>query len=102
ATAGKGQVSTEGGYQPSWSADSRELFYRGADSRMYSVVVSPGADFVPSTPRPLFPFPCVSAAHDYAPTRHGQRFICIEQQQSEWTASQVNVVLNWAKGLSAK
>jgi eukaryotic-like serine/threonine-protein kinase len=102
ATAGKWQVSTEGGYQPSWSADSRELFYRGADSRMYSVVVSPGADFVPSTPRPLFSFPCVAAAHDYAPTPDGQHFICIQQPQSEWTATQVNVVLNWAKELSAK
>ena len=102
ATAGKWQVSTEGGYQPSWSGDSRELFYRGADSRIYSVVVSPGSDFVPSTPHPLFSFPCVAAAHDYAPTRDGQHFICIQQPQSEWTATQVNVVLNWAKELSAK
>jgi Tol biopolymer transport system component len=102
ATAGKWQVSTEGGYQPSWSADSRELFYRGADSRIYSVVVSPGSDFVPSTPRPLFSFPCVAAAHDYAPMRDGQHFICIQQPQSEWTATQVNVVLNWAKELSPK
>jgi tRNA A-37 threonylcarbamoyl transferase component Bud32 len=102
ATAGQWQVSTEGGYQPSWSADSRELFYRGADSRVYSVVVSPGADFVSSTPRPLFSFPCVSAAHDYAPTQDGQHFICIQQPQSEWTATQVNVVLNWANELAAK
>jgi hypothetical protein len=47
-------------------------------------------------------FPCVSAAHDYAPTLDGQHFICIQQPQSELTATQVNVVLNWAKELTAK
>jgi len=98
--AGKWQVSTGGGYQPSWSADNRELFYRDADSRMYSVTVPPGADFVPGTPRSLFLFPCVSTGHDYAPALDGQHFLCIQQPQSEWTATQVNVVLNWAQELA--
>ena len=102
SNAGKWQVTTDGAYQPSWSADSRELFYRGSDSRIYSVAVSPGVDFVAGSPRSLFLFPCVSAAHDYAPTLDGQHFICIQQPQSELTATQVNVVLNWATELTAK
>ena len=99
---GKWQISTEGGYQPTWSSDSRELFYRSTRDRMFSVAVFPGNDFVGSSARPLFQFPCVSAGHDYAPTPDGQHFICIQQPQSEWTATQVNVVLNWAKEPSSK
>ena len=100
--AGKWQVSTEGAYQPSWSADSRELFYRSSSDRMFSVTVSPGNDFMASSPRPLFQFPCVSGGHDYALTPDGQHLICIQQPQSEWTATQVNVVLNWAAELAKK
>jgi eukaryotic-like serine/threonine-protein kinase len=99
---GKWQVSTEGAYQPAWSSDSRELFYRNTGGRVFSVAVSPDNDFVASSARPLFQFPCVSAGHDYMPTRDGQHFICIQQPQSEWTATQVNVVLNWTNELSAK
>jgi len=100
--AGKWQVSTDGAYQPAWSSDSRELFYRGSGGRMFSVAVSPDNDFVARSVRPLFQFPCVSAGHDYAPTADGQHFLCIQQPPSEWTATQVNVVLNWTKELSAK
>ncbi|HKW63256.1 MAG TPA: protein kinase [Candidatus Acidoferrum sp.] len=102
ASAGKWQASTEGAYQPSWSADSRELFYRGSDNRISSVTVSPGNDFAPSTPRPLFPFPCISGGHDYAPTADGQHFVCIKQPESEWRAMQVSVVINWASELKGK
>ncbi len=100
-SAGKWQVSTGGGIQPSWSADGHELFYRDA-GKIISVSVSPGDDFVASSPHPLFQFPCVQAGHDYAPTRDGQHFVCIQQPQSEWTATQVNVVLNWANELAGK
>jgi eukaryotic-like serine/threonine-protein kinase len=100
--SGKWQVSTEGGSQPWWSANSRELFYRDSAGKMSSVAVSPGTDFVASSPRPLFQFPCVSAGHDYAPTSDAQRFICIKQPDNELTANQVNVVLNWAKELSVR
>jgi hypothetical protein len=69
---------------------------------MFSVTVSADNDFVASSPRLLFPFPCVSSGHDYAPTPDAQHFICIKQPESESTANQVNVVLNWANELSAK
>jgi serine/threonine-protein kinase len=85
ADAGKWQVSTEGAYQPAWSSDGRELFYRANGDRMFSVAVSSDNGFVASSTSLLFQFPCVSAGHDYAPTPDGQHFICIQQPQSEWT-----------------
>jgi len=41
-SAGKWQVSAGGAYQPAWSADSHELFYREAAGKIISVTVSPG------------------------------------------------------------
>jgi hypothetical protein len=69
---------------------------------MFSVTVSPASEFVASSPRLLFSFPCISTGHDYAPMPDAQHFICIKPPDSESTANQVNVVLNWAKELSAK
>jgi len=103
---GKWQVSTDGGLHPSWSADGHELFYRNSDPKpgvsMYSVAISPGNEFSASSARLLFRYTYTSAGHDYAPTHDGQHFICIKPPDSEATANQVNIVLNWAKELSGK
>jgi Tol biopolymer transport system component len=39
---GKWQVSNQGGTQPTWRADGRELYYFGADQRMTAVDVASG------------------------------------------------------------
>ncbi len=52
--AGKWQVSTAGGGDPRWRADSRELFYIGADRRLMSVSVTAGEGFKSGAPIPLF------------------------------------------------
>jgi len=49
-------VSSEGGTEPIWSADSRELFYRNGDRVMVAQVV-PGPEFAATAPRQLFSFP---------------------------------------------
>ncbi|MGA7930998.1 MAG: protein kinase [Candidatus Sulfotelmatobacter sp.] len=103
---GKRQVSTEGGTRASWSADGKELFFRSTDSKtgysLMSVAVSPGEEFTASQPRALFRFSCNQAGHDYAPTPDGQHFLCIKPPESEATATQVNVVLNWSTELLKK
>jgi serine/threonine protein kinase len=102
--SGKRQVSQESGAHPMWSANGRELFFRTTASKpiMMSVTVSSGSEFNASAPRALFGFSCNMAGHDYAPTPDGQHFICIKPPESERTAPQVNVVLNWAKELVGK
>jgi eukaryotic-like serine/threonine-protein kinase len=104
--SGKWQVSTEGGTRAWWSADGRELFFRSTDSKagfpLMSVAVTPGNEFVASAPHSLFRFSCNQTGHDYAPTPDGQHFLCIKPPESEATATQVNVVLNWATELEKK
>jgi eukaryotic-like serine/threonine-protein kinase len=104
--SGKWQVSTEGASHPVWSTDGHELFFRVSDPKsgdsMFSVTVSPGNEFAAGAPRRLFQFSCVEAGHDYAAAPDRQHLICIKQPAAEATATQINVVLNWAKELAGK
>ena len=47
------RVSSNGGYEPLWSADGRELFYRQGLAMM-AVAVETGAEFSFATPKQLF------------------------------------------------
>jgi eukaryotic-like serine/threonine-protein kinase len=51
--AGKWQISTEGGIEPQWSRDGRELYYRQAD-KMLAVTIETQPAFRASAPRLLF------------------------------------------------
>ena len=51
----KRQLSSGGGVQPQWRADSRELFYLAPDGSMMSVRVDPRAELTVSPPSRLFP-----------------------------------------------
>ena len=50
---GRWQVSTEGGINPSWSADGREIYYRNG-AKMMAVSVETDLVFRPGRPRELF------------------------------------------------
>jgi hypothetical protein len=41
----KWQVSTNGGYEPRWRADGREIYYLAEDRKLMSVLVSAGPTF---------------------------------------------------------
>ena len=102
----KWQLSTEGGTRAVWSPDGKELLFRSTDSKtgfsLMSVAVSSGEEFTAGPPKPLFRFTCNQAGHDYALTPDGLRFLCIKPPENEATATQVNVVLNWATELQKK
>jgi len=49
---GRWQISTDGGAEPVWSRDGKELFYRNGD-KMMSVSVETRPTFTPSTPQLL-------------------------------------------------
>ena len=102
---GKWQISTEGGEEPVWARNGRELFYRSGD-RMMVVDVITEPTFSPGTPEVLFEGQYLKstyfvAAYDVAPD--GQRFVMIkptsEQQES---VKQINVVLNWFEELKQR
>jgi eukaryotic-like serine/threonine-protein kinase len=96
---GKTAVSTDGGIQPMWSRNGRELFYREGDSMM-AVGVS-AQPFRVTAARKLFEFNTLSysadpnfADYDVAPDG---RFVAIRHDRTG--TDDVHVVLNWSEEL---
>jgi dipeptidyl aminopeptidase/acylaminoacyl peptidase len=106
ATVALWQVSTEGGTQPRWRRDGKELFYRAPDGRLMAATVgapegSSGADaaFKHGTPQPLFDSLPPSPNYDftYEPANNGQRFLVTVPLAGAKTP--ITVVLNWQAAL---
>jgi Tol biopolymer transport system component/tRNA A-37 threonylcarbamoyl transferase component Bud32 len=99
---GKWQISTEGGTEPVWNPNGRELFYRSG-SKMMAVDILTQPSFVAGRPRMLFegpylPTPLTNPNYDVSPD--GQRFLMLKPSESaEAAPTQINVVLNWFEEL---
>lgn len=97
----KAQVSLEGGNQPRWRRDGKELFYMAADRRLMAVPVTTGAAFQPGPPAVLFETHLLDSdpylQPQYDVTRDGQRFLLNVATQT--TAVPVTVVLNWPSAI---
>jgi len=97
---GKWQVSTNGGTQPWWRGDGKELFYLGLDQKMMSVPIRVSGDAIEAgVPAPLFEanFPPTVAPfwRGFAVTNDGQKFL-LAQVAREAGSTPINIVLNWA------
>jgi serine/threonine protein kinase len=92
----KWQVSTNGGYEPRWKADGREIYYLSDDRKLMAVTVSAGPAF--GVPKVLFqtrvPQGVISRRTHYVPTRDGSRFL-ISTQTDEAPSNPITIVLNW-------
>lgn len=102
-SGGKWQISTEGGTEPVWNPNGRELFYRIA-RRFMVVPVTLEPTFSPGKPAILFEgdyiaseFPLTSPGYDVS--RDGQRFLVVKEIEQPSAATQINVVLNWDQEL---
>jgi Tol biopolymer transport system component len=94
---GRWRISAEGGVQPTWRGDGRELFYLAPDRGFMSVTVEPGTPPRFSAPRKLFDAPVVVrpiTRNLYAPTPDGQRFLMITPE-GEPRVGATTVVLDW-------
>ena len=102
---GKWQISTEGGAEPTWNRNGRELFYRSTD-KMMAVNIATQPSFVVSKPKVLFegqyvPTSPTSLTYDVSPD--GQRFLMLKPSESaEVAPTQIDVVLNWFEELKQK
>jgi Tol biopolymer transport system component len=96
----KWQVSPDGGREPYWRADGRELFYRAPNAKLMSVPVEKAAVFTSGTPVPLFTgrFAPVNARGLYRPTPDGQRFLVLSPLGRD-AMQPATVVMNWTSGL---
>ena len=100
----KTQISTDGGVEPLWPRDGKELYYRdlsGNKLMAVSIVTEPFID--PGKPRLLFQGNFIGSlwpwGRNYDITPDGKRFLMIEQSAMKSDATQINVIYNWSEEL---
>jgi serine/threonine protein kinase/Tol biopolymer transport system component len=104
ATGFKRQVSTQGGFEPQWRRDGKELFYLAPNQTLMAVSVKSNPTTLEvSPPKGLFAthikwMEIQAGAHHYAPAPDGQRFLIINATD-EAQSVPVTVVLNWSVAL---
>ena len=80
------QISTDGGTQPTWNANNREIFYRIGDRMMAVAVQSTTDDLVLSPPQKLFEraysYGAGITIANYDVTADGQRFLMVKDEPS--------------------
>ena len=106
ASGGKWLISTNGGGQPQWRRDGKELFFLGPDRKLMVAEVD-GAEstFKAGVPKALFearttptvPFYGFNGSY-YAASGNGQRFL-VSTLAGESTPTPLTVVLNWTAGI---
>jgi dipeptidyl aminopeptidase/acylaminoacyl peptidase len=93
----KWSVSTNGGYEPRWRPDGREIYYLSDDRTLMAVSVGAGPSF--GIPKPLFqthaPGGVTANRTHYVPSRDGQRFLVNRAIDSP--PSPITVVVNWVR-----
>lgn len=104
---GKWQVSNNGGVDPRWRGDGKELFYRQGQAplTMMAVPIDTRQGFEPGTPKALFQGNYFSGGNNinlYDVTADGQRFLMLKQaaesgSEKEPATKQTSLVLveNW-------
>ena len=98
---GTKQISVDGGTEPVWAPDGRELFYRHGD-KMMAVAIEIEPELSVGTPRLLFEKrflhgpPWARRNYDISPD--GQRFLMIQREQ-DLVPTEIIVVLNWFEEL---
>jgi len=90
------QVSTDGGFEPVWSRNGRELFYRRGNA-MVAATVTTEPVFTAGSPRTLFKGTYIEtdtggAGYDVAADG---RFLMVQPVEAPQPATSINLVLNW-------
>jgi Tol biopolymer transport system component len=104
ASGGKWQVSTNGGAQPQWRRDGKELFYISSDRRLMAVdVKANGSTFDAGAPKELFELRLQTVGlpgprNYYAVAADGRRFL-VASVPEERISTPTTVVLNWTADL---
>jgi eukaryotic-like serine/threonine-protein kinase len=102
---GKWQISTEGGREPLWNRNGRELFYRSGN-KMMAVQITTQPSFSAGTPKVLFEGQyqlLALSTPNYDVSPDGQRFLMLKPiDQAAAAPTQINVVLNWFEELNRR
>jgi len=103
------QISSDGGTDPVWRRDGREIFYRNG-SAMMAVPVTTTPTFRAAAPQLLWTADYThglssscgwrgTSRTSYDVSADGQRFLMIKDSNERLHATQLIVVLNWAEEL---
>jgi serine/threonine protein kinase/Tol biopolymer transport system component len=92
----KWQISSEGGEEPLWSKDGRELFYRNGPKWM-AVDVTTDPQFKAGSPHMLFEGPYLNVPGVSYDVAADGRFLMLEENFKQPPTLQVQAVFNWAE-----
>jgi Tol biopolymer transport system component len=103
ATGGRWQITSEGGVEPKWRRDGRELYYLALDGKLMAVPVTSGTTFTAGRPVTLFQTPLV--VNRAGPTRDRRydvspdgRFLIVAPVATP-AQTPFTVLVNWTAGL---
>jgi hypothetical protein len=91
-------VSVDGGNEPVWNRNGRELFFRRDDAFMVVDVGAHAGGFHAGAPRILFKgrFTVGGDRPNYDVTPDGERFVIVKPAAIDPPPAELTVVLNWA------
>jgi Tol biopolymer transport system component len=99
---GRWQISTDGGDNPRWRDDGKELFFTASNKVMAVDVTTRGGTFETGPVRPLFevrvPAMQLGTRSSYAVTKDGSRFLFNTWDVTE-DITPINLVVNWPETL---
>ena len=94
------RVSVDGGAEPRWNPNGRELFYRNGN-KMMVVEVDSGGNLAVARPQLLFESDAYSSFGErwYDVSADGERFVMIDVSESPQPPTEMVLVQNWAEEL---
>jgi Tol biopolymer transport system component len=96
---GKWQVTKQGGLDPRWSRDGKELFYVSGHGFVAVQIDLSEDGFQTGEPRELFTFrPSGIGRNSCDPTPDARRFVCISESDTT-DPSTLTVILNWSPSI---
>jgi len=100
---GKWQVSNEGGEEPLWSRNGKQLFYRRGYNQVWMVDVQTGSGLPASKPHLLFDQPGYGISvpiRGWDISLDGQRFLMVKLEETKSTpVTEMILVQNWFEEL---
>jgi Tol biopolymer transport system component len=105
-TGGKWQISAQGGIEPKWRRDGRELYYLGLDGKLMAVSIKGETKIEAGTPMPLFDTPLtyqrgqLPRTHRYDVAPDG-RFLLSLPKGTAATPPTI-AIMNWTAALEKK